>query len=191
MKIKDHYLKEIYDIDPENNAYIIEVALDDYTDIFSEWDPAPFKRRDLDPDLEEYLLAGAAEIPFKEPLKICFILPPGKMDRDLEAASLAGLNNSFIYKRYQLQKSFSKSNFFAVRYLLIGFLFLWLGSSFPVYLAEGLVSSLLSEGIFIGGWVFIWEAVYQFFFQNREFYALYKQVKRLQLAPIAFRESTL
>ena len=184
-----HYLKEIYDQDPASNAYIIEVALDDYADIFSEWDPAPFKRRDLDPDLEEYLLGGAAEIPRKESVIICFVIPARKVNAETEAEALAGLKNSFIYKRYQLKKSFNKSNSYAIRYLILGFLFLWLGRSVTGNLIADLVSSLLSEGIFIGGWVFIWEAVYQFFFQNRELYTNYQIVKRLQLAPVVFRET--
>lgn len=189
MRKKEHFLKGIYETDSASSAYIVEVALDDYTDIFSEWDPAPFKRRDLDPDLEEYLLGAVAEIPSKESIIFCFILPQVKMNAEKEVEALAGLKNSFIYKRYKLQKSFSKSNTFAVRYLLMGFLFLWLGTAVPGYLAAGLVSSLLSEGIFIGGWVFIWEAVYQLFFLNQDLYTQYKHIKRMQLAPVVFRNN--
>lgn len=188
MRKKEQYLKEIYDIDPTSSAYIIEVALDDFTDIFNEWDPAPFKRRDLDPDLEEYLLSAVAEIPSKESIKLCFIMSPGKYNVEKEAEALAGLKNSFIYKRYQLKKQLGKNNSFAIRYLLSGFLFLWLSTVIPNYLAVVIASSLLSEGIFIGGWVFIWQAFNQIFFHNRELYIQHKYVKLLQLAPVVFRK---
>lgn len=58
----------MYLIDQVSHAYMIEVALDQYTDIFSEWDPAPFKRRDLDSDLKLYLEECSEEIPFKYPI---------------------------------------------------------------------------------------------------------------------------
>ena len=41
-------LNMAFDTDSETGAYIIDVDLDDYSDIFNEWVP-PFKRIDLDP----------------------------------------------------------------------------------------------------------------------------------------------
>ena len=51
FKKKKNYLKQIYKMNPDTKAYIIEVSLIDYNEIFNGWDPSPIKRRDLDPDL--------------------------------------------------------------------------------------------------------------------------------------------
>ena len=41
-------LGKFYQVDPATGAFLVEVALDRYEDVFNEWDPAPYKRRDLD-----------------------------------------------------------------------------------------------------------------------------------------------
>ncbi|XPM57997.2 MAG: hypothetical protein EDM05_009505 [Leptolyngbya sp. IPPAS B-1204] len=51
-----------------------------------------------------------------------------------------------------------------------------------------MLTSLLAEGIFIGGWVFLWEAVSLFFFTDLELYERYRAYKRLLNAPVFFRE---
>ena len=41
MKKAEGIFRELYRFDKKSGAYIIEIALDKYSDIFSEWDPAP------------------------------------------------------------------------------------------------------------------------------------------------------
>ena len=65
MNKRDRIFNETYKIDQVTNLHMIEVAIAQYTDIFNEWDPAPFKRRSLDPDLQSYLEEGSDEIPSK------------------------------------------------------------------------------------------------------------------------------
>ncbi|TVP70376.1 MAG: hypothetical protein EA342_01425 [Leptolyngbya sp. LCM1.Bin17] len=189
IKPRDQFLREIYEVDPDNNAYMIEVALDSYADIFSEWDPAPFKRRDLDPDLEVYLEAGAEDIPQRYSIELCFILPSGSRDNQAEVEFITGLRNSFAFKTYQLRKEIKKDNHLVLRYIVMGFVLLWFGTTFPRYLVEGTATSIAVEGIFIGGWVFLWEAVSLFFFTNRELYIKHRTYQRLQHAPVIFRET--
>jgi hypothetical protein len=37
-------IQKQYPFDEERNAYLIEVSLDDYDDVYDEWDPAPLKK---------------------------------------------------------------------------------------------------------------------------------------------------
>ncbi len=55
MEHTDKTLEKIYERDKATGAYIISVAIDKYTDIFNEWDPAPFRKRDIDQDLRYFL----------------------------------------------------------------------------------------------------------------------------------------
>ena len=49
MKNAESRLRKIYRQNPDTGAFLIEVALDRYEEIFNEWDPVPYKRRDLNP----------------------------------------------------------------------------------------------------------------------------------------------
>lgn len=48
-------LEKIYERNPENGNFIIEISLDNYAEIFNEWDHAPFKRKDINPELLNFL----------------------------------------------------------------------------------------------------------------------------------------
>lgn len=185
---RDRVFGEIYTIDQDTGLYMIEIALDQYGDIFNEWDPAPFKRRALDPDLELYLEGSSEEIPLRHPVELYFLLPKGSRDERLEEETRHGLKNSFIFKRYLLRKELEKTNTQMLRCVVLGFAFLAFGTLSSERLGEGLLS-LLSEALLIGGWVFLWEAVSLFFFTNRELYHRYQLYRRLQNAPVIFRET--
>lgn len=188
MRRRDPLFEEIYKLDQSTNCYMIEVALDQYADIFNEWDPAPFKRREIDPDLKLYLEGSSEEISFRYPIELYFTLPPGIQDDRVEQETREGLKNSFVFTLYLLRKELRKTNAHMIRLVILGFLFLWIGTVFPEILGDRLLVSLLAESLFIGGWVFIWEAVSLFFFTNRDLYHTYRTYKRLLNAPIFFRE---
>ncbi len=182
----DKSLRQIYSVEPVTNHYLIEVGLDQYADIFNEWDPAPFKRRIIDPDLELYLEESCEEIPVRHPIKLCFSLPAERVDQHLEAAALEGLRNSFVFKQYLLRKAVRKTNTKLLQFVSIGLLLLGIATVFSDQ-TEGIVPSTLVEGLFIAGWVFVWEAVSLFFFTDRELYHQHRIYQRLQNAPVMFR----
>jgi hypothetical protein len=184
---KNQIFDDVYKIDQSTNLHMIEVALDQYADIFNEWDPTPFKRRDLDPDLQHYLEECSNEIPFKYPVEICFIIPPGIRNKQLEEESCNGLKNSLISKRYFLSKEIKNINLRTLMFVAVGFLCLGVAKALTV---GANLQSILLEGLAISGWVFLWEAISLFFFTNRELYHRYQTFKRLQAAPVIFREST-
>jgi hypothetical protein len=190
MKRKDKLFEEIYSVDQTTNLYMVEIALDNYSDIFSTWDPAPFKRRELDPDLKVYLEGSSDEIPDQYQIEICFSLPPGKRNESMEQEVRNGWNNSFNFKRYLLNREIKRTNTRLITFLVIGFGFLLAGTLLSDRYEGKLLLSLLADGLFIGGWVFIWEAVSLFFFTNRDLYDHYRTYKRLQSAPVIFREAT-
>lgn len=185
----DKLFSEIYAIDAATNYYMIEVGLNQYADIFSAWDSAPFKRRELDPDLKLYLEGSSDEIPFRYPVELYFLMPAGNRDLVIEEETRKGLKNSFAFKLYLLRKELKKTNIQMLRFVLIGLLFLWLAASFSGRVQQVAVVPTLIEGLSIAGWVFLWEAVSLLSFTNRELYHLYKTYKRLQSTPVIFREA--
>lgn len=189
MAQKEDYIAEIYAIDKANNAYMIEVALDQYTDIFSEWDPAPFKRREIDPDLQLYLEGSADEIPSKYLIEFCFTLPPGSRDEAMEQEVRDGLRNSVDFKLYLLRKEIRLINTRTLRYVLAGLGTLLVARFLAEPAERNVITSVLTEGLFIGGWVFLWEAVSLFFFSNRDLFDRYNLYRRFQRSQVIFREA--
>lgn len=167
--MKDPLFSQVYALNPSTNSYIIEIALDRYTDIFDEWDPAPFKRRSIDPDLELYLEVSSEEIPLRYPVELCFKVLNGNRDEKMEGEAKNGLSNSFVFKMYLLKKDLKKSNVQILRWIIYGFVFLWVGTAFPDQWTSKRLLSLLAEALVIGGWVFLWEAVSLFFSQIERF----------------------
>ena len=67
------FFRDYYRVDKDTGSYMIEIALNQYTDIFSVWDPVPFKKRAINPDLEFYLVSSAEEIPIKYPIELVWL----------------------------------------------------------------------------------------------------------------------
>ena len=65
MKRADSALEGIYEKDQATSAFIIATAIERYTGIFNELDPAPFKKRDINQDLRVFLEDCSADIPLK------------------------------------------------------------------------------------------------------------------------------
>lgn len=179
---------EIYRFDKKSRSFIIEIALDRYEDIFSEWDPAPFKLRDIDPDLELYLEGSSDDIPIKYPVSLSFTIPKGSKNENIEEQARNGLKNGFTFKRYFLQNEIKSKNKQTIIFFVIGFAFLWVATIFPEKLRESPFPSIIVEGLFIGGWVFLWEAITLIIFTTRGLLHRNRIYKRLLSSPIQFRE---
>lgn len=188
MKKSAGLFTELYSYDTSSGAYIIEIALDKYSDIFSEWDPAPFKLRDTDPDLELYLEGCSDDIPFHYPLTLCFTIPKGTRNKHIEDQAKNGLKNSFNFKIYFIRKDITRNNTRILLFILIGFAFLWVATIFPKQLTSLVFPSILVEGLFIGGWVFLWEAMTLILFTSTELHHNHHIYKRLLNSSIIFRE---
>jgi hypothetical protein len=187
--MKDKPFNETYQIDTATNLYMVEVSLDNYTDLFNKWDSAPFKRREIDPDLKIFLEGSSDDVPFRYPIELCFTIPPEKWNEQLEQEARKGLENTFTFKIYLLKREIKKTNAQMIRNVLLGFIFLWVATVFSKRFEASVLLTILGEGLFIGGWVFLWEAVSLFFFTNQELYHHYRTYKRLKNAPVFFREA--
>jgi hypothetical protein len=181
---------DVYALDHATHRYMIEIALDQYEDIFNEWDPAPFKRREIDADLELYLEGSAEEIPSRYPIELCFTLPQGQRSEALEEEARQGIRRFFGFKLHFLKLELRQITLRILNYLVFGFLLLWVGTTYPGDDSPRDWAILLAEGVIIGGWVFLWEAVSLFSFTSLEMYQRHRVYSRLRQAPVLFKELT-
>ena len=179
-------LEKIYEKDEAANSFIISVAIGNYADIFNELDPAPFRKRDLNQNLRDYLEDSSSDIPLKYNIILQFNISVEAMDPDKEEKIRSGLKTYFKFVRDLLRNRISQSYKKSSIYVFSSFLLLSLSYLLRTTMIAGLFFTILVEGITIGGWVFLWEAISTFAFRNREVRGNYRHYKRFADAPIRF-----
>jgi len=187
FKKKKNYLKQIYKMNPDTNAYIIEVSLIDYNEIFNGWDPSPIKRRDLDPELISFLEECDSDIPLEFSLELMFYLPEDQYDKEKEKLSRVGIKNYFDYSVHFIRKELMQIRQKILLYIVMAVAFLSVGYLSGQKAEPGFFTAILIEGLTVGGWVFLWEAFSLFFFARQEVSGRLKRYIRLKNTKISFR----
>jgi hypothetical protein len=179
-------LEKIYERDPDSNAFIISVAIESYANIFNELDPAPFRKKDLDQDLRDYLEDSSVDIPLKYDVVLRFNVSGEAKNTEKEEKIRVGLKTYFSFVKDLLGDNIRKSYEKSVVYVFGAFVLLSASYLLRLLLISNIFFSILIEGITIGGWVFLWEAISTFAFRTRDVKNRCRQYKRLADAPIQF-----
>lgn len=187
MKRADAAMERIYERDPDSNAIIIGTTSERYTDIFNELDPAPFRRRDLNHDLRIFLEESSADIPLKNDIILQFNLSNETQDQKKEERIISGLKTYFNLIEHQLAGEINKSYQKGATYVIIAFLLLLVAYSLRSITLGDAVFTTLVEGINIGGWVFLWEAISTFAFKKRDVRNRKRHYARFGKAQIHFK----
>lgn len=179
-------LDNLYRINTLTGNYIIDVALDDYLDFFHEWDNAAFKKRDMHPELAEFLNICSEDIPIKKQFEIVFSVENEAKDEQKERRILSSYQNYFdLYGRVEKKKIKSHLTKAAILALLSTTLLI-VYNILSGYIPSNLLTKVVLEGFMIGGWVFMWEALHVITFQRQHHVVRYKEIKRFLNAPISF-----
>jgi len=188
MNKKEDYLKRIYRFDKERNIFVIEVSLDDYNEVFNGWDPSPYKKRDIDPDLKFFLEECSYDIPLKYELELWLYLPEGSRDSKKERLTEAGIRNNFEFLAHLVGRSLKFSRKKTMIYTVMSFTFLFIAYSLQGdSISNHLFATIVLEGVFIGGWVFLWEAFSLVFIANQEVKKKLKEYKRFMRTNMRFK----
>ncbi len=190
MKRNDASLEKIYEKDPSTGSFIIAVSLENYADIFNELDPSPFKNRDLNNELRIYLEDSSADIPLKYDIILQFNILNENQDPKREERITFGLKTYFSFVQRQLEREIRGSYEKGVFYVGIAFILLFAAYFLASLTTHDVVTTTALEGITIGGWVFLWEAISTFAFKNRGIRNRSSHYKRFMTAPIRFKFAT-
>ncbi|MBF8984727.1 hypothetical protein IZY60_14380 [Lutibacter sp. B2] len=184
--MKEKELKQLYRYEEKEVVYYIDVQLEDYRDAYSEWDYSPFNNRDLDDDLTEYLLECSFEIPFRYNIIINFHLLHQQISATREKRSIEGMYNYFAYKIRKIKNYRMRTLRDTIAFLIIGSVLLISGTITEKYVQNSMVIKLISEGLFIGGWVMIWEMFSSWFFNIKKLTDEIKHFTRLKSTRIIY-----
>jgi hypothetical protein len=180
-------LYENYDRDPDSNAYIIQILLDSYDDVYDDWDPSPFKLRDIEDEFLDFLWDSVEDIPKRDAIIFEFSIPASLKNEQKELILVSALQHHFDYMRTRNERKRRKENLEALKYFLLGIFFFIVAYMGP-FKSETLPVQILKEGLLIGGWVFIWETISNVFIESRELNEERLIIKRFIQAKISFVE---
>lgn len=179
-------LKKVYDRNEKTGAFIVKTSIDNYTDIFNELDPSPLRRRDLDQDFIAYLVDCSLDIPMKYKLELHIEGPKEIQDKSKEERVKDGIrtycNLVMLKRKEELNSSYKQVIFYIFIFLTLISIAFTFGPSFE----QSVITETLREGIFIGGWVFLWEAIAILFLKNKKTILEFKRFERLENAEVEF-----
>ncbi len=186
MSKTNSLVEKLYDRNPENGNFIIEVSLNNYEAIFNDWDHAPFKRKDIHPGLISFLEDSIDDIPIHFCIDISFYFSDEKKDVIREEVLRKWFKTFYSFyvelEKNKLRRIMKNASL----YLFISALLLT-SSYFGVGHRDNIVSYTLTEIVVVGGWVFLWEAISRLTFEGRRIRRLIKNYKRFINAEIVFR----
>ncbi|SDK02979.1 hypothetical protein [Natronincola ferrireducens] len=183
---KDTYLNAMYPLNPKSGNLIIEILLEKYIYLFNEWDNASFKRRDLDPDLIFFLDECSQEVSLEHDIELVITVTEEERDITKENNIIKGFKNQYSHYLTSEERSLKELYKKTLLYVIAAFTILFASSILEETLTVSPLSTTVIEGSYIGGWVFAWEAVSNFFFLRGEVKRKIKEYKRILKAPILF-----
>lgn len=187
MVIHDNYTETMYKREPGGNAFVLPIALNVYEDIFNEWDPVPFKTRDLSNDLKAFLLNCSSDIPMRYKVKLSFRIKKGNCNDNKEKLVLLGLRTFFAFNKHTIQKRIRQSQKRSILFVMTSGMFLISAITFNSINIRNSLFLVLNEGLYIGGWIFLWEAISTLVLRRGNDRTKYLQYKRFCDATIEFQ----
>lgn len=182
-------LKTLYDFDETDQSYILRLSVNNYTDIFLTLDNYPIRKRDIHPGVTNYLEDCSFDIPLSRNIKIEFRIRNELRNPDLEERTRKGIRNYFLYQleliRRNINENIGKSLIYLITFFtLISITFLLESIQYPI---NRVFFRTILEGLSIGSWVFLWEAIAVLAFKNRKFRHLRKVYQRLSNTHLIFK----
>ncbi|HHU32714.1 MAG: hypothetical protein ACOX1Y_13210 [Zhaonellaceae bacterium] len=185
MKKVNKY-ETLYRKNNETGRIIIDIALEDYQEFFHEWDNSAFKKRDIHPELAEFLDLCSEDIPLRKKLEIVFCLNTAEIDKEKEEQIRISYLNYYNSTKRLVSRKIKR--IVKVSGVLL-FISLTLLSAYTLLSGKEntFISNVLLESLLIGGWVFCWEAVHLLFLDIIEPFRRNREINRFLDTKLSFR----
>jgi len=174
----------------EDGRSCIDLNVRHSRQLFDGRDPAPFRERDLDEDVVDYLIGAAQEIPRKQLLKIVVTIseePEPRLAADIIAEAV---REYFVHERSQIRRRLGEHVRRGRMFLSIGLamlvVFLTL-AELTASIPSGPLRDILREGLVITGWVAMWRPLEVLLYDWWPLVDERRQVSRMLEAPVSVR----
>ena len=145
----------------------IELSVHDLGQLWQSLDPLPFRERDLDQAVEEYLVASAADIPKSTAIEIIVRLPKAEAARTEAGHVGDAIHNYFVYRAGVIDRELRELFRTGRLSLVVGLAVLAgciVAAQIAMSLVGGQLGRFLEEGLIILGWVANWHPIQIFLY---------------------------
>ncbi|MDO9020218.1 MAG: hypothetical protein Q8S73_37680 [Deltaproteobacteria bacterium] len=178
----------------EGDRVCIDIRLRTTQQLFDGRDPAPFRERDLDEDMVEYILGAVQEIPAKQALRVVFMIAGDPEAQLGEEDITAAVRGHFRYEREKLDRDLRLHVRRGQFTLLVGLaalaLFLTL-AELTASLRATHFRQILREGLVITGWVAMWRPLDVLLYDWWPLLETRRRIDRIVRADMAVRHGAL
>lgn len=171
---------------PKSGRIIIDIALGDYLEFFDEWDNSTFKKRDIHPELGEFLNLCSDDIPIRKKIEIALTVDEDEGFKEKEDMIRTSFKNYYSALKRTETRNIKRHVRISLISLFTALILLTLYIIFIDTEANTIVSKVLLESLLIGGWVFAWEAVHLMFIDIFSRISRRREINRLLEAEISF-----
>ena len=179
-------LKDLYTYHQESNCYVLEIDIDQYQDMFNTWDAAPLKRKDIEPDLMDYLETAGRDIPLKHDIQIIFLIPEAARDNKKEQLAIGALQMQFRYAISNVNKELNFNYRRIATFLVMSLIVLFVNYILRDVDINQFLRILL-EGLLVGGWFLLWNVFSIMILDNAVLVKRKKVLARYVLSLVGFK----
>lgn len=181
---------------PRNNTRLdgpIQLRVKDIGQIFHTLDPLPFRERDLDAGVEEYIVGWAGEINGQNTISIIVHLPTAETGRGEARHIEEAMRNYFAYRSkvlgWDLRDLFRTGRASLAIGLTVLAACIILGKGASALLGTGYLGRFFDEGLIILGWVANWRPVDIFLYGWWPIVRRRRLYRRLSFARVTIKPS--
>jgi len=159
--------------------------------LFDSLDPAPFRERDLDPKVEQYIVGWARELPPRRPLALVVHLDqagPGD-EALLQRAVREYFQQRAVAERRALRHLLHIGRVSLAIGLVVLAVAMVLGDLLSVLVGRYAYGEIIAHSLLIGGWVALWRPLEIFLYEWWPIRADAKLYDRLSAMPVRVVDS--
>lgn len=164
-------------------ANIISLRIDTTEQLFNNFDPAPFRERELDPQAERYILSNCEDLPLNQSVWLEIYIPADKLQL-VDAQQLEQtIRHHFVTQTEDKAAELKKGLRLGRKGLLIGFLIFLVCTLTGLALMAAFPNSrfilTLEQSLVVFAWVLLWRPVEILTYDRWPLKNEYQQLKRL------------
>lgn len=141
--------------------------------------------RDIEDEFLDFIWDSIEDIPSHMDVIFEFSIPQALQNEQKEKVLISALNHQFDYMLRKIKRQRIKDLKETLRYFSIGvFFFIVFYTVFDE--ASSFISQIIKDGLFVGGWLFIWETFSNIFIKSYKLSEERQIIQRFKRAQIKF-----